>query len=203
MSTIQYLIYLVPSHAIDLRRKVMLKNLLLVIWLICQVKPILAVLPSTNITIACGDQENFILFLIKIDHIQYPYLSRNHKIFLSDGDFTIFLLLDRGDVNNELFWINVDTFLTYLSVLNIHKSNFVWSFLIKCDSIKIIDEFALLDDPINFHFGLYFWFYIMFNLVSFTFQILQNSSFFNNIVGKLIPFHVTIPINIDLVEKKC
>lgn len=43
----------------------------------------------------------------------------------------------------------------------------------------------------------------MLNLVSFTFQILQNSSFFNNIVGKLIPFHVTIPIYVDLVEKKC
>lgn len=103
----------------------MLKNFLLVIGLICQIKTILAVLPSTNITIACGDQKNFILFLIKVDHIQYPYLSRNHKIFFSDGDFTIFLLLDRGDINNELFWINVDTFLADLAILNIHKSNFV------------------------------------------------------------------------------
>ncbi len=41
----------------------------------------------------------------------------------------------------------------------------------------------------------------MLYLVSFRFKIFKHSSFLYDIIGKLLPFHIAITININLVEK--
>jgi hypothetical protein len=41
----------------------------------------------------------------------------------------------------------------------------------------------------------------MFDLISFAFEIFKYSSFFNDIISELIPLHVTITININLIEQ--
>jgi hypothetical protein len=41
----------------------------------------------------------------------------------------------------------------------------------------------------------------MFDLISFRLEILQYSSFFNDIIGKLFPLHIAIAVDVDLIEK--
>lgn len=41
----------------------------------------------------------------------------------------------------------------------------------------------------------------MLYLIIFIFKVLENCGLLNNIVSKLLPFHVSVPVNIDLVEE--
>lgn len=41
----------------------------------------------------------------------------------------------------------------------------------------------------------------MFDLVIFSFEIFEYSSFFDDIISKFFPFHISIAIDIDLIEQ--
>ena len=42
----------------------------------------------------------------------------------------------------------------------------------------------------------------MFDLVGFTFEIFKNSGLFDDVVGKLLPLHVAVAVDVDFVEKE-
>lgn len=48
-----------------------------------------------------------------------------------------------------------------------------------------------------------FRFDVMFNLIVFTFEVLQDRRLFNYIVGKFLPLHISVSIDIDLFEEIC
>lgn len=54
---------------------------------------------------------------------------------------------------------------------------------------------------IDSNFGGDFRFDVMFDLIVFAFKVLEHCSFFDNIVGKLIPLHISVPIDVDLIEE--
>ena len=102
-----------------------------------------------------------------------------------------------------MFRSNGQSFGQCFSSLGIEKVNDIASFLIVSNFIKVRHVFKFIDQIINLDLGGDLTFYITFDLIIFAFEILQNCGFLNDIVGEFIPLHITISIDIDLIEQIC
>ena len=56
-------------------------------------------------------------------------------------------------------------------------------------------------DSINPHLHGQLTLNIVFDLISLGLKILENGGLFNNIIGELIPLHISIAININLIKQ--
>lgn len=115
LAAVQHLVDLVPGHAVDFGGKVVLEWLLLVIGLIGQVEAVLAVFPASHIAITGRHQQNLVLLLDKVDHIQDPDLCGDDQVFLADGDLAVLFLLDRGDVDDQFLRVDANALSTDLT----------------------------------------------------------------------------------------
>lgn len=79
--------------------------------------------------------------------------------------------------------------------------NLAGSLLKKGHFIDIFNILGLLYDAIDFSLRFNVWFYILLDFLWFTFQVFEDCGFFNNIIGKLFPFHISVSIDINFIKE--
>lgn len=58
-----------------------------------------------------------------------------------------------------------------------------------------------MDCSVDFGFGGYFRFDVVLDLIIFGFQVLENSGLLNDVIGKFLPLHISISVDVDLIEE--
>jgi hypothetical protein len=178
-----------------------LEKLFFVVRLICSDKCALMIPPAPDNTITCAHNQDLVLLFGNVQHVQDSYIGRQDQIFLSDGDFTVLIFFDRRNVNNEIFTVENKRLKGRLASSKGKERDFVGSFLKVGDFIDFRNVLQLLNGRVDLDLDRQIAFNIMFNLISFGLEILQYSSFFNDVIGKLFPLHIAITIDIDLIEQ--
>lgn len=92
--------------------------------------------------------------------------------------------------------------MAYFSSLETHETNFVGALFIEGYFIKVFNVLALLYRPINLNFRLNFGLDIMLNLIGLALEIFKYCGFLDDVVGELVPLHVVVAVDIDLIEEK-
>jgi hypothetical protein len=85
--------------------------------------------------------------------------------------------------------------------MHVHEVYFAGALLKKCHFLQVPNVFCLLNNSVDFQFWLSVCLYISFDLLCFRFEIFQNCGLFDNIVGELLPLHVAITVDIDLIKQ--
>lgn len=181
----------------------MLKCLFFIIRLCCQYNPISSVLPSPDISITCRNKQYLILFIRDIQHIQHPNTRWQNKIFLSYRNLPCFLFFHRRNIYHQLFRSYLQALIGWLTCLRRNESNHIRRFLIIGNLIDIRQILHFSNQRIHPQLRRPFSFDIMLDLIIFALEILQHSRLFDYIIGKFLPFHISIPIDIYFPKERC
>lgn len=203
LPTIDDLVDGIPSQSIDFLIKMMFNHFFFIVGLASQHPSSIVVPPPSNQTITGGCNNGLIFLICQVNNVQESGFCFQDQIFLLDEQFPIFLFLDTGNIDNQLFHIDWEVLEVKLSSVWVHKLDHIGTFFEHCYSVDIFDVDAFgnwclyffltfdIGSRVGFHF---FWL---------GFQILQNCCFFNDIVGELLPIEQPVSVDIDLFEEDC
>lgn len=131
------------------------------------------------------------------------YVRRQDQVFLADGHLSVLILLGRGDVDHQIFRVEHQGLGRGLASAQMKERDLVGALLKISDLIQFWNILQLLNGGLNLNLNRFLTLNIMLNLANLRLQILQHRGLLNNIISKLLPFHIPIAIDINLIKQKC
>ena len=88
-----------------------------------------------------------------------------------------------------------------LTVVCVEEVNDVAGLLVVGNFVEVRDVLHLVDRGVDFDLGDCLRLDVVLDLIVFAFEVFEHCGLLDDVVGELLPLHVPVPVDVDLVEE--